>query len=56
MCLKEVGRGSNCLSTLNSALYCPNADQFKSKILAERIKINFEAGKLKEVRKDIAKL
>ena len=34
LCLKEVGRVSNCLSTLNSALYCPNAEQFKSKILA----------------------
>ncbi len=33
MCLKELGRLSNCLSMLNSAFYCDQSGQLKGQIL-----------------------
>jgi hypothetical protein len=45
LCLKKVGKTSNALATLNSALYSDKPGELKAKILLERVKINFEMGK-----------
>lgn len=54
--LKKIGLTSNALSYLNSALYNDKTGELKEKILFERLKINFEANKLEESKKDILKL
>ena len=56
LCAKHLGFGSNCMSLLNAALYADHSHEFTSSILLERIKINYQEGKVKECSKDLKKL
>jgi hypothetical protein len=56
LCQKELGRASNSLAALNSAFSCESSAQLKAKILLERIRLNLHGKKLKDCKKDLAKL
>lgn len=56
ICLKSMGKQSNCVSILTSALYNDQEGLFKAKILLERMKLYFSENKYKECKKDLSKL